>query len=64
MSEITLRDGTVVRHLMAKGEQQRDLWEVEYPDGSRETTASERPLDAREAMRMLEERWPERWGKP
>lgn len=46
-SEITLRNGTVVRHFVSRGERQRDWWEVEYPDGERVREMTDKPLDRR-----------------
>ena len=61
MSEITLRDGTVVRHFFSKSERQRDYWEVEYPDGERVREMTDKPLDWRESARILDEKWADHW---
>lgn len=47
VSEITLRNGTVVRHFVSKSERQRDWWEVEYPDGERVREMTDKPLHRR-----------------
>ena len=61
MSEIKLRDGTIVRHFTNRSlgipETARDLWEVEYPDGEKCTFKHVEPPDWRESARILEERW-------
>lgn len=47
VSEIRLRNGTVVRHFVSKSDRERDWWEVEYPDGERVREMRDEPLDLR-----------------
>ena len=55
MSEITLRDGTVVKHY-ASIKQNEEYWEIMYPDGDK--TKVTRPYNHLDALRTLDEKFP------
>ncbi len=69
MGKITLRDGTVVRYnpktMLERAmftEEVEELWEVTYPDGDKEITRVTSSWPVEDAMRRLEDMFPERWG--
>ena len=61
MSEIELRDGTVVRHFIEESVKTgiRERWEIEYPDGETVRHQSKKQFDAAKSRRLLEEYWEE-----